>query len=93
MEKEIERLIESSIKALVELDKIIVQPVEDDLDPEKGKIMAEGKLKAIDASQIIIDKINNLKLSKDERETEQDPKEAAPEAPKRSFGPEGRAKN
>lgn len=64
-----DRVIESSMLALKELDKIIRQKIDlDGLDPEKAKAAAQGKKEAIDISMHIL-KI--IKEAQDDDSTEQ----------------------
>ena len=63
-----QRVIDASEKALVELEKVIIQTIDlQELDPEKAKIAAQAKWVAIDDSLKIIEKIEEL--SEDKKET------------------------
>ena len=65
--KEKERVIKSSIVALKQLDKLIQQDIDlTELDPEKAKAAAQGKIEAIKGSVDIIEFINKLKDELDE---------------------------
>lgn len=78
--KRVEKVIKSSEKALRELDKLINQNIDlTELDPEKAKAAAQGKIEAIEGSFRIIarieeeeNKLNNVKEStKSETESRQ----------------------
>ena len=57
-----QRVINAAEKALVELEKVIIQTIDlQELDPEKAKIAAQAKWVAIDDSLKIIEKIEELK--------------------------------
>ena len=57
----IKKLIKSSEKALLELDKLINQTIDlSELDPERAKQAAQGKIEAIQGSFDIINKIDEL---------------------------------
>tara|TARA_R100000231_G_scaffold11533_1_gene13568 strand:+ start:467 stop:709 length:243 start_codon:yes stop_codon:yes gene_type:complete len=63
-----QRVINAAEKALVELEKVIIQTIDlQELDPEKAKIAAQAKWVAIDDSLKIIEKIEEL--SEDKKET------------------------
>ena len=63
-----QRVIDAAEKALVELEKVIIQTIDlQELDPEKAKIAAQAKWVAIDDSLKIIEKIEEL--SEDKKET------------------------
>ncbi len=56
-----QRIIASSHKALDQLDKLILQNIDlDDLDPEKAKAAAQGKIEAIQGSLKILQVIEEL---------------------------------
>ena len=53
--QERQRIIKSSQKALKELDKLIIQEIDlGELDPEKAKAAAQGKIEAIEGSLKIL---------------------------------------
>tara|TARA_B100001113_G_scaffold90593_1_gene72504 strand:- start:5142 stop:5384 length:243 start_codon:yes stop_codon:yes gene_type:complete len=63
-----QRVIDAAEKALIELEKVIIQTIDlQELDPEKAKIAAQAKWVAIDDSLKIIEKIEEL--SEDKKET------------------------
>ena len=63
-----QRVINAAEKALIELEKVIIQTIDlQELDPEKAKIAAQAKWVAIDDSLKIIEKIEEL--SEDKKET------------------------
>ena len=63
-----QRVIDAAEKALIELEKVIIQTIDlKELDPEKAKIAAQAKWVAIDDSLKIIEKIEEL--SEDKKET------------------------
>mgnify|MGYP001170556903 FL=1 len=63
-----QKVIDAAEKALVELEKVIIQTIDlKELDPEKAKIAAQAKWVAIDDSLKIIEKIEEL--SEDKKET------------------------
>ena len=63
-----QKVINAAEKALVELEKVIIQTIDlNELDPEKAKIAAQAKWVAIDDSLKIIEKIEEL--SEDKKET------------------------
>lgn len=65
------KIIEAAEKALIELDKVIRQKIDlADLDPEKAKIAAQAKWAAIEDSFKIVEKIEQVKESKDNSEKE-----------------------
>lgn len=72
-EKARERIIESSKKALEELDKLILQEINlDELDPEKAKQAAQGKGEAIEISFKILEKIREaegVEIASSKKET------------------------
>lgn len=56
--KEKEKIIKSAQIALKQLDKLIVQNIDlADLDPEKAKAAAQGKIEAIEGSFKILSRI------------------------------------
>ena len=58
----IKRLIDSAERALTQLDKLINQNIDlAELDPEKAKAAAQGKIEAIEGSMSIINKIDELR--------------------------------
>ena len=66
----IQKIIDASEKALVELEKVIRQEINlKELDPEKAKIAAQAKWVAIDDSLKIIEKIEQLSDSKKENKS------------------------
>ena len=59
------KVIEAAEVALIELDKVIKQKINlVELEPEKAKIAAQAKWVAIEDSFKIIEKIEELSLSK-----------------------------
>jgi len=61
----IQKVIDASEKALIELEKVIRQEINlKELDPEKAKIAAQAKWVAIDDSLKIIEKIEQLSENK-----------------------------
>lgn len=65
------KIIEAAEKALIELDKVIRQKIDlAELDPEKAKIAAQAKWAAIEDSFKIVEKIEQVKESKDNSEKE-----------------------
>lgn len=59
--KERQRIIKSSQKALKELDKLIIQTIDlEELDPEKAKAAAQGKIEAIEGSLKILQVIAEI---------------------------------
>lgn len=55
------KIINSSQKALDELDKLIIQNIDlDELDPEKAKAAAQGKIEAIEGSLKILNVISEI---------------------------------
>jgi len=66
----IQKVIDASEKALIELEKVIRQEINlKELDPEKAKIAAQAKWVAIDDSLKIIEKIEQLSDSKKENKS------------------------
>ena len=66
----IQKIIDASEKALVELEKVIRQEINlKELDPEKAKIAAQAKWVAIDDSLKIIEKIEQLSENKKENKS------------------------
>ena len=60
-----QRVIDAAEKALIELEKVIIQTIDlQELDPEKAKIAAQAKWVAIDDSLKIIEKIEELSEDK-----------------------------
>ncbi|MCH9664308.1 MAG: hypothetical protein K0U41_00470 [Gammaproteobacteria bacterium] len=56
--KETKRIIASAEIALKQLDKLIIQNIDlEELDPEKAKAAAQGKIEAIEGSFKIIQRI------------------------------------
>lgn len=83
LKKERNRIIASAQKALVELDKLILQNIDlDELDPEKAKAAAQGKIEAIEGSFKILQRIQEE--TGEEEEVKKDGKSF--------FGVEGRLK-
>ena len=79
------QIIDSSHKALEQLDKLIRQNIDlAELDPEKAKAAAQGKIEAIEGSLKILQVVAEVE-EMDREITEIDPK-------KTFFGAEGRAK-
>ena len=75
MEATVTKLIKSCEFALEQLDIIINQKIDlKELDPEKAKIAAQGKVEAIEGSIKIINKIKELKG--DEQNTGESQKKA-----------------
>ena len=55
------KIILSSQKALDELDKLIVQTIDlEELDPEKAKAAAQGKIEAIEGSLKILQVVSEI---------------------------------
>ena len=66
----IQKVIDASEKALIELEKVIRQEINlKELDPEKAKIAAQAKWVAIDDSLKIIEKIEQLSEDKKENKS------------------------
>ena len=62
------KVIEASEVALIELDKVIRQKIDlVDLEPEKAKIAAQAKWVAIEDSFRIIEKIEELSETKENK--------------------------
>ena len=58
IKKERERIVSSAQLALKQLDKLIIQNIDlDELDPEKAKAAAQGKIEAIEGSFKILERI------------------------------------
>ncbi len=58
VKKERERIIKSAELALKQLDKLIRQDIDlEELDPEKAKAAAQGKIEAIEGSFSILQRI------------------------------------
>ena len=84
-----ERLLSSTKIALDELDKVINQVIDlTQLDVEKAKIAAQGKVEAIKSSMELMDIIEKLE-STDEETYEQDKNESK-EKNKPFAGPESK---
>lgn len=63
------KVIEASEVALIELDKVIRQKIDlVELEPEKAKIAAQAKWVAIEDSFKIIEKIEELSETKENKE-------------------------
>ena len=58
IKKERERIVSSAQLALKQLDKLIIQNIDlAELDPEKAKAAAQGKIEAIEGSFKILERI------------------------------------
>ena len=80
-----QKIIESSHFALEQLDKLIRQNIDlSELDPEKAKAAAQGKIEAIEGSLTILQVVSQLE-EMDKEVTEIDPKQTF-------FGAESRVK-
>lgn len=80
------QIIDSSHKALEQLDKLIRQNIDlEELDPEKAKAAAQGKIEAIEGSLKILQVIQEVE-EMDKEVTEINPKETF-------FGVESRVGN
>ena len=65
--KERQRIIASSKKALLQLDKLIIQNIDlEVLDPEKAKAAAQGKIEAINGSLTILKVIQEVESMDEE---------------------------
>ena len=65
------QIIKSSQKALDQLDKLIVQNIDlEELDPEKAKAAAQGKIEAIEGSLRILNVISEVEAMDAEVSTE-----------------------
>jgi hypothetical protein len=63
-----QKIVQAAEKALVELDKVIRQKIDlVELDPEKAKTAAQAKWVAIEDSLKIIEKIEQLSESKENK--------------------------
>lgn len=83
--KERKRIIESSKAALKQLDKLILQNIDlEELDPEKAKAAAQGKIEAIQGSLQILKVIQEVEDMDKEVEKSSEKKEF--------FGVESRIK-
>lgn len=83
--KERKRIIESSKAALKQLDKLILQNIDlEELDPEKAKAAAQGKIEAIQGSLQILKVIQEIEDMDKEVEKAKEKKEF--------FGVESRIK-
>ena len=82
--KERERIIKSAYIALKQLDKLIRQDIDlTELDPEKAKAAAQGKIEAIEGSFKVLARIQE----------EEDVLDESPQEEKKSFfGVENRVK-
>ena len=61
--KQRERIIKSSKSALAQLDKLIIQNIDlENLDPEKAKAAAQGKIEAIEGSLKILQVIEQVEM-------------------------------
>ena len=79
------QIIDSSHKALEQLDKLIRQNIDlAELDPEKAKAAAQGKIEAIEGSLKILQVVAEIE-EMDKEVTEINPKDTF-------FGVEGRIK-
>ena len=66
-----QQIIKSSQKALDQLDKLIVQNIDlEELDPEKAKAAAQGKIEAIEGSLRILNVISEVEAMDAEVSTE-----------------------
>ena len=81
--KERERIVASAQVALAQLDKLITQNIDlTELDPEKAKAAAQGKIEAIEGSFKILARIHDeLSVLEEKSEKKTD-----------FFGVEGRVK-
>lgn len=87
--KEREKLVASCMNAIKELDKVINQEIQlDELDPEKAKQAAQGKIEAIQGYDRILGIISQQLIT---IENERNAKEGKSQAAAFS-GVEGRAK-
>ena len=67
----VQKVIDASEKALIELEKVIKQEIDlKELDPEKAKIAAQAKWVAIEDSLKIIEKIDQLSENKKEKKSQ-----------------------
>ena len=83
--KERKRIISSAELALKQLDKLIRQDINlDELDPEKAKAAAQGKIEAIEGSFKILQRVQEELASLEEVSDSKDKKSF--------FGVEGRVK-
>lgn len=73
-EKERKRIIKSAQLALKQLDKLIIQNIDlDELDPEKAKAAAQGKIEAIEGSFKILQRVQEeLASFDDEKQDKKD---------------------
>lgn len=70
-EKERKRIIKSAQLALKQLDKLIIQNIDlDELDPEKAKAAAQGKIEAIEGSFKILQRVQEELASFDDEKTD-----------------------
>ena len=61
LSKRKERFIKSIEKALDELDKLITQEIDlNELDPEKAKAAAQGKIEAIEGTKKLLETLETL---------------------------------
>ncbi len=83
LKKERERIVKSAEVALKQLDKLIVQNIDlSELDPEKAKAAAQGKIEAIEGSFKILQRIGEeVAMLEEKKENKTD-----------FFGVEGRIK-
>ena len=71
--KERQRIIKSSKAALFQLDKLILQDINlEELDPEKAKAAAQGKIEAINGSLEILKVIQEIEAMDQEVSTEKE---------------------